>query len=132
MKEPDRLSLCLKTKFVPRISQHVLQGQQNTLYPKCGRFCEYNFLKFLIGSQPIIEGIFLLKSVSFGGKGYFAADSASAINSYFAVSIIYVYVLVVKERLLSIHCYLLCSGRIIFRVHSLTLTEFFFFSFFGT
>ena len=32
------------------------QWQQNTLYPKSGRFCETNFLKILIGSQPIIEG----------------------------------------------------------------------------
>ena len=34
----------------------VYQWQQNTLYPKDGRFCENNFLKLLIGSQPIIEG----------------------------------------------------------------------------
>ena len=33
------------------------QRQQNTHYPKGGRFCESNnFLKLLIGSQPIIEG----------------------------------------------------------------------------
>ena len=27
-----------------------------SLYPKVGRFCENNFFKILIGSQPIIEG----------------------------------------------------------------------------
>ena len=30
--------------------------QQNTRYRKGGRFCENNFLKLVIGSQPIIEG----------------------------------------------------------------------------
>ena len=34
----------------------MYQRQQNTLYPKGGRLCENNFLKLVIGSQPIIEG----------------------------------------------------------------------------
>ena len=70
----------------------MYQRQQNTLFPKSGRYCEGNLLKLLIGSQPIIEGRslicgrrakhdinidnatkYLLKSATFGGKGYFAA-----------------------------------------------------------
>ena len=34
----------IRHQYVPR--------QQNTLYPKGGGFCEINFLKPVIGSQP--------------------------------------------------------------------------------
>ena len=68
------------------------ERQQNTLYPKGGRYRENNLLKLLIGSQPIIEGRSLIfgrlgeysisqisfsKSDTFEGKGYFAADGTS-------------------------------------------------------
>ena len=33
----------------------MYQRQQNTLYPKGDRSCKNNFLKLLIGSQPIID-----------------------------------------------------------------------------
>ena len=74
----------------------MYQRQQNTLYPKGGRFCEDHCLKLLIGSQPIIEGrssicgrpgyniekIYKHKNLPplgekiclLWGKGYFAAD----------------------------------------------------------
>ena len=38
----------------------MYQQQQNNLYPKGGRFCENNFWKFLIDSQSIIEGRYLI------------------------------------------------------------------------
>ena len=36
------------------------QRQQNTVYPKGGRFCENNFLNLVFGSQPIIDGVSLI------------------------------------------------------------------------
>ena len=43
----------------------MYQEQQNTLYPKGGRFCEHNLLKLMIGSQPIMEGT----SLFYGRRG---------------------------------------------------------------
>ena len=34
----------------------MYQRQKNTLWPKGGKFCENNFLKLTIDSQPIIGG----------------------------------------------------------------------------
>ena len=75
----------------------MYQRQQNTLYPQGDRICDNNFLKLLIGSQPILEGrslicgrrikhninldkltqeILFAKSATIWGKRYFAADGA--------------------------------------------------------
>ena len=38
------------------VETSMYQQQQNTLYPKDGGFSYNNFMKLLIGSQPMIEG----------------------------------------------------------------------------
>ena len=38
----------------------MFQQQQNNLYPKGSRFCENNFFKLMIGSQPMIKGRLLI------------------------------------------------------------------------
>ena len=45
-----------QSNFIRNFGTCFYQRQQNTLYPKDRRFCENNWLKLLIGSQPIIEG----------------------------------------------------------------------------
>ena len=42
-------------KLITKNLEIAYQQQQNTLYPKRAKFCNNNFLKLLIGSQPIIE-----------------------------------------------------------------------------
>ena len=55
----------------------MYQRQQNTLYPKGGRFCENNFLKLLIGSHPIIEG----RSLICGSQGLHSINLDNTKNS---------------------------------------------------
>ena len=47
-------------KVMAVVKNTVYHRQQNTLYPKGGRLYENNFLKVLIGLQPIIEQISLI------------------------------------------------------------------------
>ena len=47
-------------KFSKTISKTLTNGSKIPFTPKGGRFCENYFLKLLIGSQPIIKGMFFI------------------------------------------------------------------------
>ena len=53
------ISWCFETSYPCTL---LYQRQQNTFYPKGGRFWDNIFLNFMISSQPVIEGRSLICS----------------------------------------------------------------------